>query len=134
MVLGPKLGASWALTPLSHLPAAVSNVGGGADLQRARNQELVRSFPVAQEEPIQVPPSQVEPIDRVRATGASVTPLSQPTQRPNVSAIEDSAVAQQQRPVDKLAVLRSLYSVYPDVDILALMESELNKQQKTYGA
>jgi|TARA_R100000005_G_scaffold96155_2_gene81056 hypothetical protein len=109
-------------------------VGGGADLQRARNQELVRSFPVAQEEPIEVPPSQVEPIDRVRATGASVTPLSQPTQRPNVSAIEDSAVAQQQRPVDKLAVLRSLYSVYPDVDILALMESELNKQQKTYGA
>ena len=48
--------------------------------------------------------------------------------------LEDSAVAQQQRPVDKLAVLRSLYSVYPDVDILALMESELNKQQKTYGA
>ena len=45
-------------------------VGGGADLQRARNQELVRSFPVAQEEPIQVPPSQVDPIDRVRATGA----------------------------------------------------------------
>jgi len=109
-------------------------VGGGAELQRARNAELVRAFQQYKEPDVGELVQNVEPIDTVKASGVNVTPLKEATQRKNVSAIQDSIVSQKQVPVDKLAVLRTLYSVYPDVDILALMESELNKQQKTYGA
>tara|TARA_R100001460_G_scaffold80267_1_gene121232 strand:- start:558 stop:956 length:399 start_codon:yes stop_codon:yes gene_type:complete len=109
-------------------------VGGGQDLEKARNQELVRSFEQYREPDVGELVQEVEPIDTVRATGQGVTPLTAETQRRNVSAIYDSVTSQTQVPVDKLAVLRTLYNVYPDVDILALMESEMKKQQNTYGA
>ena len=109
-------------------------VGGGQDLERARNAELVRSFEQYKEPDVAEVVGEVETVDRVNALGTNVTPLKAETQRKNVSAIMDSITSQTQVPIDKLSVLRTLYNVYPDVDILALMESELKKQQKTYGA
>lgn len=108
-------------------------VGGGQDLERARNQELVRSFEQYKEPDVGGLVQDVE-AGQVAASSADLTPLTAETQRKNVSAVADSIMSNTQVPVDKLSVLRTLYSVYPDVDILALMESELNKQQRTYGA
>ena len=76
-------------------------VGGGEDLQKARNQELVRTFPVAQAEPVDVP--QVEQVDREIAQNNDVVPLARPTERPNISALEDSAQLERDVAVDKLA-------------------------------
>ena len=106
-------------------------VGGGEDLQKARNQELVRTFPVAQAEPVDVP--QVEQVDRKIAQNNDVVPLARPTERPNISALEDSAQLERDVAVDKLATLRALYNAYPDVDTLALVQSELDKQQAATG-
>ena len=106
-------------------------VGGGEDLERARNQELVRAFPVAREEPVDVP--QVEQVDREIAQNNDVVPLARPTERPNISALEDSAQLERDVAVDKLATLRALYNAYPDVDTLALVQSELDKQQAATG-
>jgi len=106
-------------------------VGGGEDLERARNQELVRTFPVAREEPVDVP--QVEQVDREIAQNNDVVPLARPTERPNISALEDSAQLERDVAVDKLATLRALYNAYPDVDTLALVQSELDKQQSATG-
>ena len=71
------------------------------DLQKARNQELVRTFPVAQAEPVDVP--QVEQVDREIAQNNDVVPLARPTERPNISALEDSAQLERDVAVDKLA-------------------------------
>ena len=106
-------------------------VGGGEDLQKARNQELVRTFPVAREEPVDVP--QVEQVDREIAQNNNVVSLARKTERPNISALEDSGEMERNVFVDKLASLRSLYYAYPDVDTLALVQSELDKQQSATG-
>ena len=106
-------------------------VGGGEDLERARNQELVRAFPVAREEPVDVP--QVEQVDREIAQNNNVVSLARKTERPNISALEDSGEMERNVFVDKLASLRSLYYAYPDVDTLALVQSELDKQQSATG-
>ena len=106
-------------------------VGGGEDLQKARNQELVRTFPVAREEPVDVP--QVEQVDREIAQNNNVVSLARKTERPNISALEDSGEMERNVFVDKLASLRSLYYAYPDVDTLALVQSELDKQQAATG-
>ena len=106
-------------------------VGGGEDLQKARNQELVRTFPVAREEPVDVP--QVEQVDREIAQNNNVVSLARKTERPNISALEDSAQLERDVAVDKLATLRALYNAYPDVDTLALVQSELDKQQAATG-
>ena len=106
-------------------------VGGGEDLQKARNQELVRTFPVAREEPVDVP--QVEQVDREIAQNNNVVSLARKTERPNISALEDSGEMERNVFVDKLASLWSLYYAYPDVDTLALVQSELDKQQAATG-
>ena len=56
-------------------------VGGGQDLERARNAELVRSFEQYKEPDVGELVQEVEPVDTVRATGAGITPLKAETQR-----------------------------------------------------